>query len=216
MCDLSDIGEWTTVTHHMLAGTKNIANSRRRKGERLLIEIWVCAVQVFDIFVCRPRSSWSITLAFAPDVQANKQIACLILSYQSQLGSSNLLTPTWEFGQVAKFPECLYPSQKLRSPPTSAFWQQASAGHRIDHQRLGSAWMASGLAMTEVCLTDHLGSSMLPGNNKRQWWLVTNYRVTKKNAAMQSTHNHDVQAWLSYTEVAVNQPQLKLHLYSTT
>lgn len=96
------------------------------------------------------------------------------------------------------------------------WWQQASAGHRIDYQRLGSAWVAGGLSRTEVCLTDHLDSSMLPGNNKRQWWLVTNYRVTKNNSAMQSTHTHNVQAWLSYTEVAVNQPQLKLHLYSTT
>ena len=42
-------------------------------------------------------------------MQANKQIACLILSYQLrlqfQLGSSNLLTPTWELGKVANFPE---------------------------------------------------------------------------------------------------------------
>lgn len=48
-------------------------------------------------------------MASAPDVHANKQIACLILSYQLrlqfQLGRSNLLTPTRELGKVAKFSE---------------------------------------------------------------------------------------------------------------
>ncbi len=181
-------------TPHALAGTKNIANSRNKKVSSCWLECPRGCVQCSHFYTsfCWAQSSWS--KAFAPDVQVtsgcNKQKACLTLSYQSQPGSSYLLTPTWAFGKVAKFPACLYPSWNLRTESVNIRWQQAGAGHRIDYQRQGSAWVASGPSMTAVCLTDHLGSSMLPGSNKRQWWLVTNYRVTKKNSAMQSTYNH--------------------------
>lgn len=156
-------------TQHALTGTERIANSNRKKAsstQQLLIGMWVCAVQAFDTFFCWPQSSWSITLAFASDSCAGWQAESMfdpvlpVSIWQQQPADDNLRI--WQ-GCKVSWNFYTHDGDFMRSPPTSAPWQEASAGQGIDHQRLCSAWTASGLAMTVVCLTDHLGSSMLAG-----------------------------------------------------